>query len=221
MFQNIKPDDEKTPFNKSSINITKLYNGEEVLFQIPSYQWMIDNKWISDSTDAELENTALYPADFKIFMLSDRSEPATSIISKASAILAAKLFLTQAQGNEYRITPTVTHTFEYINNQERKECFNQNEYIEHNPYGEDYSGICPTTYRLSTNDQQPIPSVFSLWKIKVSPRLPLPKRATGKNRHLPPRQEKGKYITDIREAKQVDKNEWTILLSSVHLLLRN
>ena len=169
---------EKSPFHRSTINITKLYSGEEVSFKIPDYQWMIDNEWIEDQPTTALGNTALYLEDFRIYMLSANNDPATSIRSEASAVSAAKLDYTQTQGNEYRITPTVTLTFSYKNNEEKRNCMNKNDYVDLNPYGEGYKGICPTTVPLSPDDETPFPSVFSTWKIKVSPKLPLPEHAT-------------------------------------------
>ena len=54
-------DDEST----SWINMTRLYQGEEVPFQIPSFEWLVENNWI---TRADARDTAIYLSAFEMFL---------------------------------------------------------------------------------------------------------------------------------------------------------
>ena len=47
------------------INMTKLYIGEEVALQIPSFEWLVENKWI---TRADAKDTAIYLSAFELFL---------------------------------------------------------------------------------------------------------------------------------------------------------
>ena len=55
----------------SWINMTRLYKGEEIPFQIPSFEWLVENNWI---TRADASDTAIYLSAFELFLPSDSPE---------------------------------------------------------------------------------------------------------------------------------------------------
>ena len=49
----------------SWINLTRLYQGDEVPFQIPSFEWLVEKNWI---TRADARDTAIYVSAFELFL---------------------------------------------------------------------------------------------------------------------------------------------------------
>ena len=57
-----KPDDDEAT---SWINLTRLYQGDEVPFQIPSFEWLVEQNWI---TRVDARDTAIYISAFELFL---------------------------------------------------------------------------------------------------------------------------------------------------------
>ena len=57
-----KPNDDESI---SWINMSRLYQGEEVPFQIPSFKWLVESKWI---TKADASDTDIYLSAFELFL---------------------------------------------------------------------------------------------------------------------------------------------------------
>ena len=144
------------------IKLEQLFDGSEIMFQIPNVIWLLRNKWISENN-----GYPLYIRKFQIF-LPTISEKKRHIIIHAR--LAGNNVLTPNQSKQFVIRPTPQLNSEYL---EGKNAFlNCTELLE-NPYGTcpkpgwDLPKICSTS-PINEDPTKAYGSIYAIWKFTVS-----------------------------------------------------
>ena len=145
--------------DKAYVNLTELFAGNNVSFQVPSTQWMIDNQWIHERE----RNQAFYVKKFEVFLPSKPSVP-QKFYTVADPVLHNTL---KAESDrEYIIVPHVPLVYEYtIGPSNRLPCHSPK---IRNPYTlcetNDISEICMLSHELNF---RLFPSIYSKWTISA------------------------------------------------------
>lgn len=155
------------PISSSSGNgfmdLSKLYAGRPVIFQIPDSDWLVTNKWIS----ALERDSAIVVKKFEVFLPYEGNTQRRAYV-KAEVIGDNKL--STSSSTSYVIVPNKKLIFEYLEGNHDQPCRSQ---TFDNPYGSSKPDLCPINVDenncLELLQKTPLfPSVYSRWKITVS-----------------------------------------------------
>ncbi|XP_046581948.1 uncharacterized protein LOC124289374 [Haliotis rubra] len=151
--------------DKSYVNISDLYAGNEITFKIENQQWLRDNGWIGVNDNI----IASYVKDFEVYAPT-KTTSYRRVKSTVIGLLNNELIPGQT---EYVIVPQHPMVFEY---QEGLLLHNCRKGKLQNPYttctNDKISYICPLSNDLTTCEELKtktllFPSVFSTWKIQL------------------------------------------------------
>lgn len=140
------------------VDVTNLFKGDSIKFQIPSSQWLVDNEWIR----SEEIDFAFYVKQFNVFLPTKTIHP-HYFYSSADPILHNAVVV---NSTEYVIIPSLPLIYEYSMGPPRLIC----QTTKHrNPYtscemGNQVSEICQLS---RTYEHHLYPSIYSQWELKI------------------------------------------------------
>ena len=141
----------------SYIDLKQLFSGNEVPFQIPNSQWLVDRNWIGSHE----KDYAIYIEQFEIYLPIEAQGNIQTF--HTIAVPFQNIAITPG-GTEYLITPSISLSHEY-----RMASFNQACYSKtNNPYttceNDGILEICPVSIPIT---RELYPSIYSRWHLKV------------------------------------------------------
>ena len=143
--------------NDSSINIFDLIAGDEVTFQVPSADWLVEKDWIRPNE----RNYSFYVKKFEVY-LPIKPEYPQMFYSKAEPVLHNEI---TPGSTEYTIIPDTPLIYEYKTGPSRFSCHFPK---FSNPYTScettDVSEVCEMSHELR---HHLYPSVYSQWSISI------------------------------------------------------
>ena len=139
------------------VNVTELFDGDDVTFQIPSAEWLYDNDWIR----AEEIDYAFYVKQFKIYLPTKTTFP-QRFYSTANPVSNNAVV---PGSTEYIIIPRLPLVYEYTAGPSRLLCQTAK---YRNPYtsceSEDITEVC----QLSHLPRHHLyPSIYSKWQLSI------------------------------------------------------
>ena len=162
-YQNI-PTIPSDSTDRAYLNLTELFRGAPVTFQIPNHQWLKNQAWISPGD----QSSAIYLKRFEVYLPTESPDPrAIDVVSKSTG----GNMLDPTSTNEYLITPPKRLEYNYY---EGRNIVCRQDTIT-NPYKlceEDAPPeICPRT-KLDECVEQPVTaldlSVYTQWSIQLT-----------------------------------------------------
>ncbi len=156
--------------DEAYVNVTELFKGENVAFQIPSAKWLVDQDWIRK----EEINYAFYVKQFKLYLPTNSTFP-QKFYSTANPVSSNAV---SPGSSEYIIIPRLPLVHEYTMGPSRLLCQTMK---YRNPYTscefEDVSEICPLSHAPR---HHLYPSIYSKWQLSIEggENLAIPNPAT-------------------------------------------
>ncbi|KXJ27814.1 hypothetical protein AC249_AIPGENE9004 [Exaiptasia diaphana] len=157
---------ESTNSDEAFMKLSDLYTKNPVYFKVPSSQWLVDNKWISEND----KDSIIFLKKFEIFLPFESSVP--RLVTVDAEVIADNKLSTSSK-TSYIIVPKNEFVFHYYEGRNSEQECRQASQVMNNPYGSRLSKLC----RLNVDDNNcqellkrtPLfPSVYSRWKLTVS-----------------------------------------------------
>ena len=163
-YQNV-PIEPSSESDRAFLNLTELFLGNPVTFQIPNGQWLVSHGWINE----EEVNNAYFLNKFEVYLPTESQRPRRiNVVAKVTG--GNKLAATSS--TEYLITPP--RPLEYTYSEGRGVVCRQKTIT--NPYrlceSDAPSDICPQTAQDDECEERPVTaldaSVYAQWSIRLS-----------------------------------------------------
>ena len=165
---------ESTNSDEAFMKLSDLYAKNPVYFKIPSSQWLVDNKWISEND----KDSIIFLKKFEVFLPIESSVP--RLVTVDAEVIGDNKLSTSSKISHV-IVPKNEFVFHYYEGRNSEQECRQASQVMNNPYGSHLSKLC----RLNVDDNNcqellkktPLfPSIYSRWKLTVSgyDSIPLP-----------------------------------------------